>query len=182
MTDRQRPYGHRNEEAAVTDSSSPSTTDGHRPAPGPLAGVRVVELATVIMGPYAGQMLGDLGAEVIKVEAAGGDHSRIMGGGPHEQLSGVALNLHRNKRSVRLDLQRPQGRSAFLRLLDTADVLITNFRPKALTKLGLDYRSVRTERAGLVYCEAHGFSLESGEADLPAYDDIIQAATAIPAV
>jgi crotonobetainyl-CoA:carnitine CoA-transferase CaiB-like acyl-CoA transferase len=82
--------------------------------PGPLAGVRVIELATVIMAPYACQIMGDLGADVIKVEAAGGDHSRVMGGGPHPQLSGVALNLHRNKRSVTLDLHDPAARGAFL--------------------------------------------------------------------
>jgi crotonobetainyl-CoA:carnitine CoA-transferase CaiB-like acyl-CoA transferase len=164
----------------VFPGTAPKTAPG--PTAGPLAGVRVVELATVIMAPYACQILGDLGADVVKVEAAAGDHSRIMGGGPHPQLSGVALNLHRNKRSVQLDLHEPEARDAFLRLLDTADVLVTNFRPKALTKLRLDYESVGPRRPGLIYCEAHGFSLESGDADLPSYDDIVQAATGIPSL
>jgi crotonobetainyl-CoA:carnitine CoA-transferase CaiB-like acyl-CoA transferase len=149
---------------------------------GPLAGLRVVELSTVIMAPFACQILGDLGANVIKVEAAGGDHSRVMGGGPHPELSGVALNLHRNKRSVQLDLSMAEGREAFERLLDTADIFVTNFRPKALKKLNLDYETVGPARPRLVYCEAHGFSLDSGEADLPAYDDIIQAATGLPSL
>ena len=163
----------------MTDSpSNPSPP----PAPGPLAGLRVIELATVIMAPYACQILGDLGADVIKVEAAGGDHSRVMGGGPDPQLSGVALNLHRNKRSVALDLHEPAAREAFLKLVDSADVFVTNFRPRALQKLALDYESIGVQRPGLVYCEAHGFSLESGEADLPSYDDIVQAATGIPAL
>jgi crotonobetainyl-CoA:carnitine CoA-transferase CaiB-like acyl-CoA transferase len=163
----------------MTDSaSSPSP----QPAAGPLAGLRVIELATVIMAPYACQILGDLGADVIKVEAAGGDHSRVMGGGPHPQLSGVALNLHRNKRSVALDLHDPLAHATFLKLLDTADVFVTNFRPRALSKLALDYASIGAARPGLVYCEAHGFSLESGEADLPSYDDIVQAATGLPAL
>jgi crotonobetainyl-CoA:carnitine CoA-transferase CaiB-like acyl-CoA transferase len=134
------------------------------------------------MAPMACQILGDLGADVIKVEAAGGDHSRVMGGGPHPELSGVALNLHRNKRSVQLDLARPEGRAVLDLLLDTADVLVTNFRPRALNKLGLDYASVTVERPRLVYCEAHGFSLESGDADRPAYDDIIQAAVGLPSL
>jgi crotonobetainyl-CoA:carnitine CoA-transferase CaiB-like acyl-CoA transferase len=156
-------------------------TESRTPA-GPLAGVRVVELATVIMAPYACQILGDLGADVIKVESADGDHSRVMGGGPHPQLSGTALNLHRNKRSVQLDLRQQTERAAFLGLLDTADIFVTNFRPKALKKLHIDYDSVGRERPALVYCEAHGFSLASGEADLPSYDDIVQAATGIPAL
>jgi crotonobetainyl-CoA:carnitine CoA-transferase CaiB-like acyl-CoA transferase len=149
---------------------------------GPLAGVRVIELATVIMAPFACQILGDLGADVIKVEAAGGDHSRVMGGGPHPELSGTALNLHRNKRSVQLDLKRPEGRDVFRRLLGTTDVLVTNFRPRALRRLGLDYETVGRSRAGLIYCEAHGFSVESGEADKPSYDDVVQAATGLPAL
>jgi crotonobetainyl-CoA:carnitine CoA-transferase CaiB-like acyl-CoA transferase len=152
------------------------------PAKGPLAGVRVVELSTIIMAPFACQVLGDLGADVIKVEASGGDHSRVMGGGPHPELSGVALNLHRNKRSIQLDLSIPEGRDALLRLLDTADIFVTNFRPKALKKLELDYETVSEARPRLIYCEAHGFSIASGEADLPAYDDIIQAATGLPSL
>lgn len=160
----------------MPNSEIPSTTNG------PLTGIRVVELATVVMGPYACQILGDLGADVIKVEAAGGDHSRVMGGGPHPQLSGVALNLHRNKRSIQLDLQHADGRAVLDQLLDTADVLVTNFRPKALHKLSLDYATVSASRPRLIYCEAHGFSLDSGEADKPAYDDIIQAATGLPSL
>jgi crotonobetainyl-CoA:carnitine CoA-transferase CaiB-like acyl-CoA transferase len=163
----------------MTDSASNPSPP---PAAGALAGLRVIELATVIMAPYACQILGDLGADVIKVEAADGDHSRVMGGGPHPQLSGVALNLHRNKRSLVLDLHDPLAHATFLKLLDTADVFVTNFRPRALSKLALDYASIGPARPGLVYCEAHGFSLESGEADLPSYDDIVQAATGLPAL
>ncbi len=150
-------------------------------AAGPLAGVRVVELATVIMAPYACQVLGDLGAEVIKVEDMGkGDSSRVMGGGPHPELSGIALNLHRNKRSIQLDLTQPEGRATLGRLLDSADVFVTNLRPKALEKLGLDHASVCATRSHLVYCEAHGFSVASGDADRPAFDDIVQGATGLP--
>lgn len=156
--------------------------DAPAPATGPLHGIRIVELATVIMAPYACQILGDLGADVIKVEAAGGDHSRVMGGGPHPELSGVALNLHRNKRSVQLDLQDAAGRSALDKILDTADVLVTNFRPRALTKLQLNYEAVRAGRPRLVYCEAHGYSVDSGLADKPSYDDIVQAATGVPSL
>ena len=83
-------------------------TTGSGPS-GPLAGIRVIELATVIMAPFGAQLLGDLGADVIKVETGGGDGSRVMGGGPHPELSGIALNLHRNKRSIAVDLKQARG-------------------------------------------------------------------------
>ena len=89
---------------------------------GPLAGYRVMEIATVLMAPYAGQLLGDLGAEVIKVEEMTGDTSRIMCAGPHPELSGIALNLYRNKRSIAVDLQRPEGQAVVRRLLQRCDV------------------------------------------------------------
>src|SRR3954468_10809141 len=96
---------------------------------GPLAGIRVVELATVLMAPFACQLLGDMGADVVKVETAAGDGSRVMGGGPHPELSGIALNLHRNKRSIGLDVKEPRGREIVLELLRRSDVLVTNLRP-----------------------------------------------------
>src|ERR671914_544208 len=96
---------------------------------GPLAGVTVIELANVVMAPYACQVLGDLGADVIKIEdSRRPDPSRSLGGGPHPDLSGVALNLHRNKRSIELDLRSAEGRAMAGRLLDRADVFITNMR------------------------------------------------------
>ena len=149
---------------------------------GPLKGVRVLELATVLMGPYAGQMLGGLGADVIKVEDGGGDGSRVMGGGPHPQISGIALNLHANKRSIALDLKIEVGRSAFLRLLADCDVLITNLRPGPLARLQLSYENVAPMHPRLVYCQAAGFRSESVDADRPAFDDIIQALTGFPAL
>src|ERR1700722_11547199 len=157
------------------------SSDAGSAASGPLKGMRVIELSTVIMAPYACQILGDLGAEVIKVEDdQRGDMNRVMGGGPHPELSGIALNLHRNKKAIQVDLAAPQGREVMERLLDTADVFVSNMRPRALQKLALDYAAVNPGRERLIYCEAHGFSVESGEADRPAFDDILQAATGLP--
>ncbi len=147
---------------------------------GPLAGIRVVEIATVIMAPYGAQLLGDLGAEVIKIESSVGDGSRAMGGGPHPELSGIALNLHRNKRSIGIDLKAAAGREIVLRLLGSSDVLITNLRPEPLRRLGLDHASLADRLPRLVYCQAQGFATDGDESARPAYDDIIQALAGFP--
>jgi crotonobetainyl-CoA:carnitine CoA-transferase CaiB-like acyl-CoA transferase len=148
--------------------------------PGPLDGIRILDLTTVVMGPYATQSLGDLGADVIKVETGSGDSSRSIGGGPHRELSGVALNLHRNKRSISLDLKHERGREVFLGLLDTSDVFVTNLRPEPIGRVGLAYEDVAPSRPRLVYCQAHGFRSDTVAANRPAYDDIIQALTGLP--
>lgn len=150
--------------------------------PGPLDGIRVLELATVIMAPYASQLLGDLGAEIIKVEYGSLDSSRVMGGGPHRELSGIALNLHRNKRSISVDLKTPAGLAVFHRLLQYTDVLITNLRPGPLERLGIAFAQIADEYPTLVYCQSQGFASDRPDADEPAYDDIIQALTGMPAL
>lgn len=149
---------------------------------GPLAGVRVIELATVVMAPYAGQMLGDLGADVVKVEHGGLDSSRLMGAGTTRGLSGVALNLHRNKRSISLDVKSDAGAKALRELLATADVFLTNLRPGPLARLGLRYEDLSDSLPRLVYCESHGFATGSEEENAPVYDDIIQALTGLPSL
>ena len=147
------------------------------PGSGPLDGVRVLDLTSVVMGPMATQILGDLGADVITVEAAKGETNRVMGLGPHPQLSGVALNLLRNKRNVGLDLKSADGREAVLAIAATCDVFVTNLRPAPLARLRLTYDDVRAVRADVVYCQAAGFPSDSDRADDPAYDDIVQAAS-----
>lgn len=151
-------------------------------AAGPLAGVRVLDLTSVIMGPFATQILGDLGADVITVESAKGDTSRRIGPGPTRQLSDIALNLLRNKRNIGLDLKAPSGREAFLRIAATCDVFVTNLRPTPIARLGLDYESVKAVRPDIIYCSANGFPSDSGRADEPAYDDVIQGAVGVPDV
>lgn len=148
-------------------------------APGPLAGVRVLDLTSVVMGPLGTQVLGDLGADVISVEDREGNTNRAMGPGPVPGLSGVSLNLLRNKRSVGLDLKHPDGRAAFLRLAAGADVVVTNLRPGPLGRLGLAYGDVRAVRPDIVFCQAHGYPSDSPAANAPAYDDIIQSASGI---
>ena len=123
---------------------------------GPLCDVRVLDLTSVVMGPLATQILGDLGADVISVEDLAGDLSRSLGLGPHPQLSGVSLNLLRNKRNVSLDLKHPDGREAFLRLAETADIIVTNLRPGPLARLGLTYYEVRARKPDIIYCQAQG--------------------------
>ncbi len=147
---------------------------------GPLSGIRVLDLTSVIMGPLATQTLGDLGADVITVESERGETNRVMGPGPHPQLSGVSLNLLRNKRNIGLDLRQEQGRQAFLRLAARSDVVVTNLRPGPLARLRLTYDDVRTVRPDIVFCQAHGFPSEHERADDPAYDDVVQAASGIP--
>jgi crotonobetainyl-CoA:carnitine CoA-transferase CaiB-like acyl-CoA transferase len=148
-------------------------------APGPLAGIRILDLTSVVMGPLATQTLGDLGADVITIESAKGETNRVMGAGPHPQLSGISLNLLRNKRNVALDLKQPEGREAVLRIAATCDVFVTNLRPAPLARLGLAYADVAAVRPEIVYCQAQGFASDSGRADEPAYDDIIQAASGV---
>ena len=165
-----------------SDSAPDDQADDPHAAKGPLAGIRVLELATVLMGPLGSQLLGDLGAEIIKVEGSKLDSSRVMGGGPHRELSGIALNIHRNKRSISLDLKTQRGKEIFLKLLAGSDVLITNLRPGPLARLGFDYEQLAVSHPGLIFCQAQGFSSDGGDADRPAYDDIIQAATGMPAL
>ncbi|PKV90120.1 CaiB/BaiF CoA-transferase family protein [Streptomyces sp. TLI_146] len=156
-------------------SENPSGPSGR----GLLAGVRVVELASVIMGPYAAQQLGDLGADVIKVEPPTGDMTRHYPPRRHPGMGGPALNLNRNKRSAAIDLKAPNGRDALLALLRTADVLITNLRPQALEKLRLGYDDVKAVNPGLIYANAQGFRSDSRYGTHAAYDDIIQAASGL---
>ena len=148
---------------------------------GPLADVRVLDLTSVVMGPFATQILGDLGAEVITVEDVKGDTNRTMGVGPHPQFSGVALNLMRNKRNISLDLRHPDGLEACLRLAEQADILITNLRPGSLRRLGLDYESVRARAPRIIYCQAQGWPTDSPNADKAAYDDVVQSAAGVAA-
>lgn len=147
---------------------------------GPLHGVRVLDLSSVVMGPYATQQLGDLGADVIVVENRIGDTNRYMSLGPVPGLSGTALNLMRNKRSIQLDLKHDDGKQVLLDLVATCDVMITNLRPGPLGRLGLAYDDVAKIRPDIVFCQAQGFPSDSDRADAPAYDDIIQSAVAIP--
>ena len=138
--------------------------------------MRVLDLTSVVMGPMATQILGDLGAEVISVESGRGETNRIMGPGSHPQLSGIALNLLRNKRNVAIDLKAPEGRAAVLRIAATCDVVVTNLRPGPLRRLRLTYDDVRAVRPDVVFCRAQGFPSDSERAEDPAYDDIVQAA------
>lgn len=146
---------------------------------GPLTGVRVLDLTRVMMGPLCTQILADQGADVILVEAIGGDTNRVMGPGPHDELSGIALNLLRNKRSIEIDLKSAEGAAHLRRLVATVDVVATTMRPHALVRLGLDYDTLREIKPDIVYCQAQGFPLDSDRAEDPAYDDIIQAATGV---
>jgi crotonobetainyl-CoA:carnitine CoA-transferase CaiB-like acyl-CoA transferase len=146
---------------------------------GPLDRVRVLDITSVVMGPYATQILGDLGADVISIEPRGGDANRSMGPGPLPQLSGVALNLMRNKRNVNIDFKQPQGQRAVLDIAATCDVVVTNLRPGTLARAGLTYEDVAARRPDVVYCQAHGYPSDGPRADEPAYDDVIQTETGI---
>ncbi len=146
---------------------------------GVLDGIRVVELTTVILGPWATQMLGDMGADVIKVETPTGDTTRHTGPRKNPGMGSLYLATNRNKRSIVLDLTKDSGREALFKVIKTADVFVHNLRPKVAKKLGLEYDKFKDEFPDLVYCAAYGFRAGGPKADKPAYDDIIQAASGL---
>jgi crotonobetainyl-CoA:carnitine CoA-transferase CaiB-like acyl-CoA transferase len=144
-------------------------------SPHKLSGVRVLDLTSVMAGPYASALLGDLGADVIKVEPAAGDITRRIGAARHEGMAGVYLTLNRNKRSVVIDLTRDEGRSLLLDLARSSDVFLTSMRPDALEKLRLRYDDLSQVSPRLLYCALSGYGRHHPEAGRPAYDDVIQA-------
>ncbi|MDE2086321.1 MAG: CoA transferase [Xanthomonadaceae bacterium] len=145
----------------------------------PLRGIRIIEVGHMLMGPYCGMLLADLGAEVIKVEPAGGDIARHIGLHEVEGHNCYFASLNRNKRSVVLDLADPAGQRALAALAADAHALVTNLRPSAIRKLGLTYDALREHNPRLVCVALTGFGLDSPHADQPAYDYVVQALTGI---
>ena len=151
-------------------------------ASGPLAGVRVIDLTAVVMGPYCTQIMADMGADVVKVEPPAGDNARYISVGPAPGMSGVFVNVNRGKRSVVLDLTTDEGKAALRGLIAKADVFIHSMRARAIDKLGFSYDAVAAINPAIVYTNCYGYSRRGPEADRPAYDDVIQAQCGIAAV
>ncbi len=150
--------------------------------PGPLAGIKILDLTTVVLGPLATQILGDLGAEVIKIEPPEGDIMRYAGPARHREMGHVFLNLNRNKRSLVLDLKQPDAAPVLLGLAAQSDVLMHNMRPQAMARLGFAWERLRQVNPRIVYCSAQGYGQDGPLADRPAFDDIIQGASGLVAL
>jgi crotonobetainyl-CoA:carnitine CoA-transferase CaiB-like acyl-CoA transferase len=151
-------------------------------ASGPLQGIRIVDLTTVIMGPYATQILADYGADVIKVEPPEGDIMRGAAPMKGPKMGHLHLQMNRNKRGVVLDVKKEGGRRALLRLCEKADVFVHNVRPAAMRRLRLSYDDVRAANPRIVYASLLGFGSGGPYAGKPAYDDLIQGACGLPAL
>ena len=150
--------------------------------PGPLTGIRVIDLTTVMFGPYCTQIMGEMGAEVIKVEPPEGDIGRQTGVARSKGMSASYLMKGRNKRSVVLDLKQPAGLTALKRLIHTGDVFVHNMRPQAARKLSIDYDTVSRWKPDIIYAAATGFGEAGPYAERPAYDDLIQGMSGIAAL
>ena len=147
---------------------------------GPLDGVRILDLTTVVMGPYATQILADYGADVIKLEPPEGDVMRHNAPMRSKGMGHIFMNANRNKRSVVLDLKQEGGRAACLAIAKGADVLVYNIRPQAMARLKLSYEDLRAVNPRLLYVGAFGYSQRGPYAAKAAYDDLIQGATGLP--
>ena len=149
---------------------------------GPLTGVRVVDCTTVVLGPWAAQQLGDLGADVVKVEPPEGDTTRQLGPMRNADMGAFYLAVNRNKRSIVLDLKQEPARRVLLRLAERADVLLHNYRPQSARRLGMSYETFRAVNPGIIYVGTYGFGAAGPYGEKPAYDDIIQAASGVASV
>jgi crotonobetainyl-CoA:carnitine CoA-transferase CaiB-like acyl-CoA transferase len=167
----------------LTNYRDPAGLQATEPAsPGPLYGVRVVDLSDTFMAPYASLLLAQMGAKVVKVELPAGDITRQIGDVTGTGSGPVFLNVNRGKKSVVLDLRRTADYDAFTKLVSDCDVFLHNRRPSAARRLGIDYTTLQALNGQLVYCAAVGFGSNGPYADRPAYDDVIQAACGLAAV
>ncbi len=152
-------------------------------AGGPLEGIRIIDMSSVVVGPLATQVMADYGADVIKVEALSGDIARSLAGrAVTPNMSSKFIHLNRNKRSVALDLKKPAGYDALLRLIKDADVLLWNVRPSAMARLKLSYDEVRAVNPRIIYCGLFGFGQGGRYREKPAYDTIIQGGAGMAAL
>lgn len=159
--------------------TGPDSTGG---AAGPLAGVRIIDMTTVIMGPYGTQILADYGADVIKVEPPGGDILRYGGAMRNPGMGALFLQINRSKRSICLDVKQEAGRDALLRLCATADVFVTNVRPAGMQRAQLSDQDLRAGNERLIYVSLVGYGQSGPYAALPAYDDLLQGRVGFPAL
>ena len=144
-----------------------------------LDGVRIVDLTTVVLGPYATKVLADLGADVVKIEPLSGDQFRSVRPGHSDDLGAGFINLNINKRSIALNLATAEGREILQRLVKSCDVIVHNMRPKSAEKFDISYEKLKKIKSDIIYCYAPGYGQNGKHADKPAYDDIIQAASGI---
>jgi len=142
---------------------------------GPLAGIKVIDLTTEVLGPIATQTLGDMGAEIIKVESLTGDPQRKNGFPLAEGMTSIYLAINRNKKSISANLKTQEGKEILLRLISQSDVIIHNMRLPAIDRLGFGYKAVREINPNIIYCVATGFDQDGVNKNMPAFDDIIQA-------
>ncbi|GAB2833557.1 crotonobetainyl-CoA:carnitine CoA-transferase CaiB-like acyl-CoA transferase [Lentzea nigeriaca] len=145
---------------------------------GALDGLLIADFSRILAGPYATMLLGDMGAEVIKVESPAGDDTRTWVPPVRDEVSTYYLGINRNKRSIALDLKNPEDLRLARELVSRADVMIENFKPGGLTRFGLDYDTVSADNLGLVYASISGFGTAGG-ASLAGYDLLIQAASGL---
>jgi len=153
---------------------------------GPLAGVKIIDMSSVVLGPFATLIFGDLGADVIKIESGqkgkAGDTMRYAGASPTGDLGPIYTSLNRNKRSVQLDAKTDDGKAAIIEMLKTADVFFHNVRLAGMGRLGLDYESVKAINPGIVYVHCAGFGAGGPYEKRQAYDDLIQGASGFAAL
>jgi crotonobetainyl-CoA:carnitine CoA-transferase CaiB-like acyl-CoA transferase len=149
---------------------------------GPLAGIRILDLTSVVAGPLATQMLGDMGADVIKIESPEGDAPRHTGPSRSPNMAALFMGLNRSKRSLVLDLKIDAAKQALWRLIDSADVFVHSMRPQAIGKLGFDHKTVCARNPRLVYAALHGYRDGGPYSGQPAYDDVIQGQSGIAAL
>jgi crotonobetainyl-CoA:carnitine CoA-transferase CaiB-like acyl-CoA transferase len=145
-----------------------------KPGTGPLTGVRVIDLSINVLGPLATMVLGDMGADVVKIETPDGDPNRQNGPARNANMAAMHLNMNRNKRSVTLNLKRPEAREVLLRLVGTADVFIHSMRPAAAERLGIGYEEIAARNPRIVYGYGCGYMPEGPRANDPAFDDVVQ--------
>ncbi len=158
-----------------------TTPDGPVTAPtAPLSHVKILDLTSVVLGPFATQILASMGAQVVKVESVDGDTMRHVGPMKHAAMGHIFLHANSGKQSVVLDLKSADGRQALLDMARTSDVLIGNVRPAAMARLGLDFESVRQVNPRIIYVNCCGFDQSGPYAAKPAYDDLIQGAAGVP--